>query len=148
MATVTDIAAFADLSAQDHGLCVLNTLRGDGSIQSSVVNAGVMPHPNTGEPVVALVAIGSTRKLRNLRTDPRTSVVAHAGWQWLTVEGTAEVIGASDTDAETLRVLLRNVFTAAGGTHDDWDTYDRVMREEGRAAVLIAPTRVYSNPPR
>lgn len=145
---MTDIAAFAELSAQDHGLVVLNTLRGDGSIQSSVVNAGVMPHPNTGEPVVALVAIGSTRKLRNLRADPRTSVVAHAGWQWLTVEGTAEVIGPDDTDAETLRVLLRNVFTAAGGTHDDWDTYDRVMREEGRAAVLISPIRAYSNPAR
>ena len=113
-----------------------------------MVNAGVMPHPQTGDEVVALVAIGSTRKLRNLRADPRTSVVAHAGWQWLTIEGAAEIIGPDDTDPETLRVLLRNVFTAAGGTHDDWDTYDRVMREEGRAAVLISPKRVYSNPAR
>jgi len=145
---MSDLSAFAELSARDHGLVVLNTLRGDGSVQSSVVNAGVMPHPKTGAPVVALVAIGSTRKLRNLRADPRTSVVAHAGWQWLTVEGTAEVIGPDDTDAETLRVLLRNVFQAAGGTHDDWDAYDRVTREEGRAAVLITPTRVYSNPAR
>ncbi|MUL48819.1 TIGR03618 family F420-dependent PPOX class oxidoreductase [Mycobacterium sp. CBMA293] len=145
---MTDIAAFAELSAQDHGLVVLNTLRGDGSIQSSVVNAGVMPHPKTGEQVVALVAIGATRKLRNLRADPRASVVAHAGWQWMTVEGTADVIGADDADAEELRLLLRAVFVAAGGTHDDWDTYDRVMREEGRAAVLISPTRVYSNPAR
>nr|WP_155910375.1 MULTISPECIES: TIGR03618 family F420-dependent PPOX class oxidoreductase [unclassified Mycolicibacterium] len=136
------------MSAQDHGLVVLNTLRGDGSIQSSVVNAGVMPHPKTGEQVVALVAIGATRKLRNLRADPRASVVAHAGWQWMTVEGTADVIGADDADAEELRLLLRAVFVAAGGTHDDWDTYDRVMREEGRAAVLISPTRVYSNPAR
>ena len=145
---MTQISVFTELSAQDHGLCVLNTLRGDGSIQSSVVNAGVMPHPKTAEPVVALVAIGSTRKLRNLRADPRTSVVAHAGWQWVTVEGTAEVMGADDTDPETLRVLLRNIFSAAGGTHDDWDAYDRVMREEGRAAVLITPTRVYTNPAR
>lgn len=145
---MTDLSAFAELSARDHGLVVLSTLRGDGSIQSSVVNAGVLPHPTTGDPVVALVAIGSTRKLRNLRADPRTSVVAHAGWQWLTVECAAEIIGPDDTDPETLRVLLRNVFTAAGGTHDDWDTYDRVMREEGRAAVLISPTRVYSNPAR
>ena len=145
---MTDLSAFAELSARDHGLVVLNTLRGDGSIQSSVVNAGVMPHPTTGDPVVALVAIGFARKLRNLRADPRTSVVAHAGWQWLTIEGAAEIIGPDDTDPETLRVLLRNVFTAAGGTHDDWDTYDRVMREEGRAAVLISPTRAYSNPAR
>jgi hypothetical protein len=42
-------------------------------------------------------------------------------------------------------VLLRDVFTAAGGTHDDWPTYDRVMAEERRAAVMIAPERVYSN---
>ena len=28
---------------------------------------------------------------------------------------------------------------AAGGIQDDWDTYDRVMREERRAAVLITP---------
>jgi PPOX class probable F420-dependent enzyme len=144
------VSAFAELSALDHGLCVLSTLRGDGSIQSSVVNAGVMAHPRTGQPVVALVAIGGARKLRHLRADSRATVVAHAGWQWATVEGTAEIIGPDDphpeVDAEGLRLLLRNIFTAAGGTHDDWDTYDRVMREERRAAVLISPTRVYSNP--
>ena len=50
-----------------------------------------------------------------------------------------------DTDAESLRLLLRAVFSACGGTHDDWDTFDRVMREEGRVAVLVAPTRVYGN---
>jgi len=48
-------------------------------------------------------------------------------------------------DAEGLRVLLRDVFTAAGGTHDDWPTYDRVMAEERRAVVMIAPDRVYSS---
>ena len=147
---MTEISAFADMLSRDHGLCVLSTLRGDGSIQSSVVNAGVMAHPRTGEPVVALVAIGGARKLRHLRADPRATVVARAGWQWVTVEGTAEIIGPDDpdpgTDAEKLRLLLRAVFEAAGGTHDDWDTYDRVMREERRTAVLISPTRVYSNP--
>jgi PPOX class probable F420-dependent enzyme len=140
--------------SRDHGLCVLSTLRGDGSIQSSVVNAGVMAHPRTGEPVVALVAIGGARKLRHLRADPRATVVARAGWQWVTVEGTAEIIGPddpspdtdADADAEKLRLLLRAIFEAAGGTHDDWDTYDRVMREERRAAVLITPVREYSNP--
>jgi hypothetical protein len=50
-----------------------------------------------------------------------------------------------DVPDEELRLLLRAVFTAAGGTHDDWDTYDRVMREEGRVAVLVAPRRVYGN---
>jgi hypothetical protein len=40
---------------------------------------------------------------------------------------------------------LRDVFTAAGGTHDDWPAYDRVMAQERRAAILITPQRVYSN---
>ena len=44
-----------------------------------------------------------------------------------------------------LRLLLREVFTAAGGTHDDWDEYDRVMAEQRRTVVLVAPSRVYSN---
>jgi PPOX class probable F420-dependent enzyme len=147
---VTEVSAFAELSSRDHGLCVLNTLRGDGSIQSSVVNAGVLAHPRTGRPIVALVAIGGARKLSNLRADPRVTAVAHAGWQWVTVEGTAEIIGpdSPDVDAESLRLLLREIFVSAGGTHDDWDTYDRVMHEERRAAVLISPTRVYTNPQR
>ena len=34
-------------------------------------------------------------------------------------------------------------FSAAGGTHDDWDEFDRVMKDERRAAVLVAPERVY-----
>jgi hypothetical protein len=33
--------------------------------------------------------------------------------------------------------LLRDVFTAAGGTHDDWDEYDRTMAAERRTAVLV-----------
>ena len=36
------------------------------------------------------------------------------------------------------------VNTAAGGTHDDWDTYDAVMASERRTAVLMTPERVYS----
>lgn len=147
---MTELSAFADLISVDHGLCVFSTLRRDGSIQSSVINAGVLQHPLTNVPVVGLVAIGGTRKLRNLRVDPRSTIVARAGWQWAAVEGRAQLIGPEDphpdVDDERLRLLLREIFTAAGGTHDDWDTYDRVMREERRTAVLISPTRVYANP--
>src|SRR6202034_2282748 len=146
---MTDLPAFAELAAKDQGLVVFTTLRRDGSAQASVVNAGVFAHPLTNDPVVALVAIGGARKLANLRADPRTTVVARSGWQWATVEGTAQLIGPDDphpdVDEERLRVMLREIFTAAGGTHDDWDTYDRVMREERRAAVLITPVRVYTN---
>jgi hypothetical protein len=45
---VTELSTFAELLYVDHGLCVFTTLRGDGSVQASVVNAGVLPHPLTG----------------------------------------------------------------------------------------------------
>lgn len=144
---MSDLSAFTELVPLDHGLCVVSTLRHDGSIHSSVVNAGVLPHPLTGEQVVGLVAMGGSRKLAHLRTDPRVTITARAGWRWATVEGTAELIGPDDPNADVdLRALLRDVFTAAGGTHDDWDTYDRVMAEDRRAAVLITPNRTYTNP--
>ena len=78
------------------------------------------------------------------------AVVVRGGWQWTTVEGTAQLIGPDDphpeVDDERLRLLLREIFTAAGGQHEDWATFDRVMREERRAAVLVTPSRAYPNP--
>ena len=129
----------------------MSTLRGgDGGVQSSVVNAGVLAHPLRDEQVVGLVARGGALKVRHVRVDPRITIVARAGRRWAAVEGTAELIGPDDphagVDAERLRLLLREIFTAAGGTHDDWDTHDRVMAKEGRTAVLVTPRRVYTDP--
>lgn len=147
---MTDLAPFEELVPLDHGLSVVVTLRADHTPHTTVVNAGVIPHPMTGDRVVALVAAGRTRKLAHLRADPTIAVVVRAGWRWTAVEGRAELIGPDDphpeVDDERLRVLLREIFSAAGGTHDDWDAYDRTMRDERRTAVLVAPARVYSNP--
>jgi PPOX class probable F420-dependent enzyme len=146
---VSGLEDFARLVPGDHGLCVVSTLRPDGTIQSSVVNAGVLSHPVTGTPVVGLVSRGGTRKLANLRERPRATVVIRAGWDWAAAEGPVELAGPDDpmpgVDAELLRMLLREIFTAAGGTHDDWATYDQVMAAERRTAVLLAPVRISAN---
>jgi PPOX class probable F420-dependent enzyme len=146
---MTDLADFAALVERDHGLGVVSTLRPDGTIQSSVVNVGVLPHPVTGEQVVAFVSRGGARRLGYLRARPRVTIVLRAGWQWAAAEGAVQLCGPDDpvpgVDAERLRVLLREIFTAAGGTHDDWDTYDATMAAERRTAVLVTPERVYSN---
>jgi len=148
--SVADIEDFRRLIAGDHGLVVVSTLRDDGTIASSVVNAGVLPHPLTGETVVGMVLRGGTRKLAHLRARPYANVVVRSGWQWAAAEGRTEIAGPDDPaggiDAERLRLLLREIFTAAGGTHDDFGTYDQVMREERRAAVFVHPRRVYANP--
>ena len=141
---------FAKLIPGDHGLCVVSTLRADGTIQSSVVNAGVLPHPVTGAQVVGLVAMGGSRKLANLRVRRRANIVVRAGWEWASAEGPVELVGPDDPmpgiDGERLRILLREIFTAAGGTHDDWADYDRTMVNQRRAAVLLTPERITTNP--
>lgn len=147
---MADIAEFRKLIGGDHGLVVVSTLRENGTIASSVVNAGVLPHPVTGEQVVGMVIQGGARKLEHLRARPRATVAIRAGWQWATAEGPVELAGPADplpgVDAERVRLLLREIFTAAGGTHEDFGEYDRVMLAEGRTAVLVRPERVYSNP--
>jgi PPOX class probable F420-dependent enzyme len=136
------------IGRQEQGLAVVSTLRADGTIQSSLVNAGAMAHPQTGDDVLAFVTYGKV-KLANLRARPQLTATFRSGWQWASVEGRAELIGPDDpaagVDAEQLRLLLRAVFTAAGGTHDNWDEYDRVMAENRRAVVLVRPSRVYAN---
>jgi PPOX class probable F420-dependent enzyme len=147
---VANIEDFKNLVAGDHGLVVVSVTRDDGTISSSVVNAGVLPHPVTGENVVGMVVRGGTKKLANWRARPYANVVIRSGWQWAAAEGRVDLIGPDDQapgfDAERLRLLLREIFTAAGGTHEDFDTYDRVMREERRTAVFVHPDRVYANP--
>jgi hypothetical protein len=34
---------------------------------------------------------------------------------------------------------------AAGGTHEDWAEFDRVMAEDRRTAVFIKPERITGN---
>jgi PPOX class probable F420-dependent enzyme len=145
---MTTLDDFADLGRSEQGLVVVSTLRADSTIQSSLVNAGVMKHPLNGEARLAFVTYGKV-KLANLRARPQLAVTARSGWRWATVEGQAQIIGPDDPDdgidAERLRLLLRDVFVAAGGTHDDWDAYDETMAEQRRAAVLVVPARVYGN---
>ena len=129
---MADLELVRRLGAQDNGLVVVSTTRPDGTIQTSVVNAGVVD----GE--VAFVARRDTRKLDNIERTGRAAVTFRAGWDWAAVEGPARIAG---NDPQ----LLRDVFTAAGGRHDDWDTYDRVMKEEGRVAVFVEPARITSN---
>jgi hypothetical protein len=147
---MTDLEDFAGLVARDHGLAVVSVLRPDSTVSSSVVNAGVLPHPVTGEQAVAFVSRGDARRLAYLRARPRVTVLLRAGWQWAAAEGPVQLCGPGDplpgVDTEGLRLLLRAVFTAAGGTHEDWDAYDAVMARERRTAVLMTPERVYANP--
>jgi PPOX class probable F420-dependent enzyme len=150
LGAVASLDYLRELAGRDHGLAVVVTQRSDGSPQTSIANAGVLAHPVSGDAVVGIVVRGDTHKHENLRRRPRAPVVFRAGWEWVAVEGPVDLAGPEDAlpefDAGRVPQLLRDVFSAAGGTHDDWDEYDRVMADEHRLAVLVRPERVYSNP--
>lgn len=147
MTSIDDVRRLITL---DHGLATLVTLRADGTPRATVVNAGVVDHPTRGEPVAAFVARDGTRKLADLRARGRASLQWRAGWSWVSVEGSVEIVGPDDPmagiDDDALRLLLRDIYTAAGGEHEDWSEYDRAMAAERRAAVLLTPTRFAMNP--
>ncbi len=146
---MTTLAQATALAEAQNGLAIVSTVRADATVQASLVNVGLLPHPGSGSPALGFVTYGKV-KLANLRARPQLAVTFRDGWQWATVEGRAELAGPDDSrpwlsDAEQLRLLIREVYAAAGGNHDDWDEFDRVMAAERRTVVLVEPTRVYSN---
>lgn len=146
MADIEDVRSYL---ASDHGLAVVSTTQADGRVLSSVTNCGIIDHPVTGTSCVALVSAGGAARLAHIRRGSQVTIMIRRGWNWVAVTGPADIVGPNDpadgVDAEALRLLLREVFQAAGGTHDDYNDYDRVMAEQARAAVLVAPDRILGN---
>lgn len=146
MPTLDDVTAFL---ADEHGLAVVSTVQRNGQVLSSIANCGVIDHPITGVASVALVSGGRAARLSHVRRGSSVTIAVRRGWRWVAVTGAADIVGPDDPgdglDPDGVRQLLRDVFTAAGGTHDDWDEYDRVMAHERRAAVFVTPDRIIGN---
>src|SRR6201988_2276605 len=121
MTTLDDAVA---LAAAERGLEVISTVRADGPVHVSLGNVCLLANPATVQPSLGFTTYGKV-KLANLRERPQLAVTFRNGWQWATVEGRAELVGPDDAqpwlpDGDSLRLLLRTVFTAAGGTNDNW----------------------------
>jgi PPOX class probable F420-dependent enzyme len=134
------------LATSAGNLAVLAVARPDGSVQASVVSVGVHDDPVDGTPSIGVVAMGGAAKLRLLRTNPQATVIVREGTQWCAVAGRIRLVGPDDpADGVDVAELLRSVYRAAGGTHGDWDEYDRVMAADRRCAVFVHAERVWSN---
>ena len=120
---------------------VITTFQADGAGHSSIVVCGAY------QGTAAFVIVrGSSAKTRNLRRDPRCTVMSVSD-NWRTcaiVEGKATLMDYHNTEAEKMRVELREVFRACGDKdHPDWDEYDEAMVKQDAVIVLVKPDRVY-----
>ena len=119
---------------------VLTTFRRSGAAQMSILTVG--PYRDG----VAFTTTADRAKLANLRRDPRCSLlVSHdSWWGYVVLEGRAKVMSSDNTQAEELRMALRDVYRAASGQeHSDWEEYDQAMRDDRRSAVVVVPDRIY-----
>jgi PPOX class probable F420-dependent enzyme len=126
---------------QRHHRGVITTYQPNGAAHASIVVCGAYQ----GHAAFVIVR-GTSVKVRNLRRDPRCTVLAvTSDWRgWVTVEGIAQLFDATNTEAERLRQLLRDVYRACGDKdHPDWDEYDQAMRQQEAVVVLVRPERVY-----
>ena len=119
---------------------VLATFRRDGRPQLSPVGATV---DEQGRVIVS--TRGPAMKTRNLRRDPRVSVlVLNAGFygEWVQVEGTAEIV----EQPEALELLV-DYYRRMAGEHDDWDDYFAAMVRDHRLVLTLHPTSAYGMVP-
>ena len=120
---------------------VITTFQGNGSGHSSIVVCGAYQ----GNAAFVIVW-GNSAKTRNLRRDPRCTVMSVSD-DWRTcvvVEGQATLMDYQNTDPEKMRVELREVYRACGDKdHSDWEEYDQAMVKQDAVIVLVKPERVY-----
>jgi PPOX class probable F420-dependent enzyme len=126
---------------QRHHRGVITTYQSNGAAHASIVVCGA----HQGHAAFVIVR-GTSVKARNLRRDPRCTVLAVTDdWRgWVTVEGEATLYDYANTDSEVMRTMLRDVYRACGDKdHPDWEEYDRAMRQQDAVIVLVQPQRVY-----
>ena len=113
----------------------------NGATHSSIVVCGAYR-----DQAVFVSVRGNSVKVGNLRRDPHCTVLAVTDdWRsYAVIEGTAQLFDARNTDAEDLRVMLREAYRACGDTdHPDWAEYGYSMVGQDAIVVLVRPERVY-----
>ena len=119
---------------------VLTTFRHNGAAQMSIVSCGPLRDG------VAFTVTFDRAKLLNLKRDPRCSLLVsnESWWGFVVLEGHAQILSADTTDADELRLALRDTFrTASGQDHPNWEEYDQAMVDDQRAVIIVVPDHIY-----
>jgi len=128
-----------------NSLGVLATIKRDGRPQMSIVTY----HFDARSLAIEVAITEPRAKTRNLRRDPRASVLVASddGWSYAVAEGNAiltpPAAAPDDETVEALITLYRNV----AGEHPDWDEYRAAMVTDRRVLLRLPITHVYGMPP-
>ena len=129
----------------DNSLGVLATIKRDGRPQLS----NVTYHFDHHGPAVEVSVTEPRAKTRNLRRDPRASLLVSSddGWSYSVAEGTALLSPPAadpyDETVESLVTLYRNI----AGEHPDWDDYRQAMVVDRRVLLRLPISHLYGMPP-
>lgn len=128
-----------------NSLGVLATIKHDGRPQLSNVQYHFDPHN-----AVIRVSIAEPRaKTRNLRRDPRASLLVDSddGWSYAVAEGDAELTPpAADPGDDTVDALVA-LYRDIAGEHPDWDEYRQAMVDDRRVLLRLPISHLYGMPP-
>ncbi|MCV7030484.1 PPOX class F420-dependent oxidoreductase [Mycobacterium sherrisii] len=128
-----------------NSLGVLATIKRDGRPQLSNVSY----HFDPRELVIRVSITEPRAKTRNLRRDPRASLLIDSddGWSYAVAEGTAELTAPAaapdDDTVEALIALYRNI----AGEHPDWDEFRQAMVTDRRVLLTLPISHLYGMPP-
>ena len=124
---------------------VLATIKRDGRPQLSNVSYHFDPRS-----VAIQVSITEPRaKTRNLRRDPRASILVSSddGWSYAVAEGEAQLTApAADPRDDTVEALIA-LYRSIAGEHPDWDEYREAMVTDRRVVLTLPISHVYGMPP-
>ena len=129
----------------DNSLGVLATIKGDGRPQLSNVTYHFDPRALAIE-----ISITEPRaKTRNLRRDPRASLLVSSddGWSYAVAEGDAVLSSpAAAPDDDAVEALV-NLYRKIAGEHPDWDDYRQAMVVDRRVLLRLPISHLYGMPP-
>lgn len=128
-----------------NSLGVLATIKRDGRPQLSNVSY----HFDPRGPAIEASVTESRAKTRNLRRDPRASLLVSSpdGWSYAVAEGDAALSPpAAATADETVESLI-TLYRSIAGEHPDWDDYRRAMVADRRVLLRLPIAHLYGMPP-
>ncbi len=128
-----------------NSLGILATIKRDGRPQLSNVTYHLDSRALTLE-----VSVTEPRaKTRNLRRDPRASVLVSSedGWSYAVAEGDAVLSPpAAAPDDDTVESLI-GLYREVAGEHPDWDEFRRAMVVDRRVLLRLPISHLYGMPP-